>query len=127
MIDLDHVRTLRDETEHQAALAAVEALLRVDPEPDSEQGARLQALALLVEEYENRVWPIGPATPLEVLKFMMEQNGRTQADLGRLLNSRSRASEILSGKKSLTLDQIRLLSREWRIPAGALVGELEPA
>lgn len=68
-----------------------------------------------------------PAAPLDVLKFMMDQNDRTQADLAHLLGSRSRASEILNAKRELTLDQIRLLSREWHIPAAALIGELEAA
>jgi HTH-type transcriptional regulator/antitoxin HigA len=58
---------------------------------------------------------------------MMEQSGRTQADLAELLGSRPRASEILNEKRELTLEQIRLISARWDIPAGALVGELAPA
>ncbi len=56
----------------------------------------------------------------------MEQNDRTQTDLARLLGSRSRASEILSGRRALTLEQIRTLAKEWRIPAAALL-EIEVA
>jgi hypothetical protein len=63
---------------------------------------------------------------LNVLKFCMEQNDRTQTDLARLLGSRSRASEILSGRRALTLEQIRTLAKEWRIPASALL-EIEAA
>ncbi|WP_091739817.1 helix-turn-helix domain-containing protein [Phenylobacterium immobile] len=127
MFDFSAVRAIRTDEEHEAALRELRPLFEADPDPASEEGARLDALALLIEHYEEGRWPIAKASPLEVLKFMMEQNDRTQADLSALLNSRSRASEILSGKRELTLDQIRLLAREWHIPAAALIGELEPA
>lgn len=113
--DADHERALREISRHWDA-----------PE-GSEEEAYMDAMATLVDRYEREHYPIPRATPLEVLKFMMEQNGRTQADLARLLDSRPRASEILNGKRELTLDQIRLLVREWHIPAGALIGELEAA
>lgn len=127
MFDLRHVRALRTEAEYESALAVIRPLIETDPAPDSEEGAHLEGLVLLIEAYEQVHYPIPEAKPLEVLKFMMEQNDRTQADLGRLLNSRSRASEILNGKRELSLDHIRLLAREWHIPAGALIGELEAA
>jgi HTH-type transcriptional regulator/antitoxin HigA len=119
------IRPIRTDADHATALAEIERLWgAADGTPD---GDRLDVLATLVERYEETRWPISMSSPRSVLKFMMEQNDRTQADLGRLLGSRSRASEIMSGKRDLTLDQIRLLAREWHIPAGALVGELEAA
>ena len=57
----------------------------------------------------------------------MEQQGYRQSDLAALLRSRSRASEILNGRRDLTLAQIRTLAREWRIPASLRVGEMETA
>ena len=119
------IRPIRTDEDYEAALAEIERLMNA--EPGAEDGDRLDVLAALVEKYEGRVYPTPSAAPLDVLKFMMEQNGRTQADLGRLLGSRSRASEIMAGKRWLTLNQIRLVAREWHIPAGALVGELEAA
>ncbi|WP_337187023.1 helix-turn-helix domain-containing protein [Phenylobacterium sp.] len=127
MIDFSQVRALRTEEEYEAALKTLRPLFDADPDPASEAGARVEALALLIEHYERAHYPIPKASPLEVLKFMMEQNGRTQADLGRLIGSRSRASEIMNGKREPTIDQIRLIARAWRIPAGALIGELESA
>ena len=119
------VRPIRTDTDHAAAVREIERLWGA--EAGTDDGDRLDVLATLVEHYEAKRWPIPKTTPLGVLKFMMEQNGRTQTDLANLLGSRSCASEILSGKRELSLHQIRLLAREWRIPAGALVGELEPA
>ncbi|MBX3484763.1 helix-turn-helix domain-containing protein [Phenylobacterium sp.] len=119
------IRPIRTASDHEAALREIDRLWGA--EVGSDDGDRLDVLATLVERYEEGHFPIPTSTPLEVLKFMMEQTGRRQTDLANLLGSRSRASEILSGRRNLTLDQIRLLAREWRIPAGALVGELEPA
>jgi HTH-type transcriptional regulator/antitoxin HigA len=119
------IRPIRSEADHDAALAEIERLFHA--EPGTDDGDKVEVLVALVDAYERRTYPIPHVPPLDVLKFMMEQNDRTQADLAHLLGSRSRASEILNGKRELTLEQIRLLAREWRIPAAALVGELEAA
>jgi len=89
--------------------------------------AKLDLLTTLVERYEEELYPIPKADPIGVIRFVMEQNDYTQRDLADVLGSRSRASELLNGKRELTLDQIRRLSRAWHIPAGALIGELEDA
>jgi hypothetical protein len=60
-------------------------------------------------------------------RFSMEANGRTQADLAHLLGSSSRASEVLSGKRQLSMGMIAKLQAEWHIPAGALVPTCVPA
>jgi len=119
------IRPIHNDDDHRAALLEIDRLWgAADGSPE---GDRLDVLAALVEHYEDGRWPLPRTTPLGVLKFMMEQNGRSQTDLAHLLGSRSRASEILNNRRELTLDNIRLLAREWHIPAGALVGELEPA
>lgn len=117
------IRPIRNDEDHTAALRRIDALWKA-PEGTPE-GDELDVLATLVERYEQTRWPIEPSTPLEMLKFNMEQNGRTQTDLAALLGSRSRASEILNGKRGLTLDQIRLLATRWSIPAALLIGELQ--
>lgn len=119
------IRPIHSEADHDAALAEIERLFHA--EPGTDDGDKVEVLVALVETYERRIYSTPHVPPLEVLKFMMEQNDRTQSDLSRLLGSRSRASEILNGKRALTLDQIRLLAREWHIPAATLVGELETA
>jgi antitoxin component HigA of HigAB toxin-antitoxin module len=68
-----------------------------------------------------------PGAPLEALKFAMDQHGATQKDLADILGSRSRASEILNGKREMSLAQIRRLSKVWGIPIALLVGEAETA
>jgi HTH-type transcriptional regulator/antitoxin HigA len=116
MIDVRPIRTPED---HKAALRRIEALWGA--EPGTVEGDTLDVLVDLVEHYEDRHFPIPEADPIDVLRFSMEQNGRTQADLAALLGSRSRASEILAGKRRLTTSMIAKLEAEWHIPAGALL------
>jgi len=71
--------------------------------------------------YERKRWPIDPPSAVDAILYRMETAGYTQGDLARLLGSRSRASEVLSRKRPLTLAMIRKLSREWNIPADCLI------
>jgi HTH-type transcriptional regulator/antitoxin HigA len=119
------IRPIRNDEDLTWALGRIAALWNA--EVGSPEGDELDVLATLVERYEREHYPIAKASPLEIIRFSMEQNGRAQADLAKLLGSRSRASEILAGKRNLTLDQIRKLHKAWRIPVGLLVGELEDA
>jgi HTH-type transcriptional regulator / antitoxin HigA len=81
-------------------------------------------LLALVEIYEAKRWPIDideSFDPVDVLNYAIEELGHTQADLAELLDSRSRASEILSRRRALTVDMIHKISEMWKIPAGLLV------
>jgi HTH-type transcriptional regulator / antitoxin HigA len=120
------IRPIRNDADLSAALARIDQ--QWGAEPGTEAGDTLEVLAILVEAYETAHFPTthrGDA--VDTLKFLMDENDRTQADLAELLGSRSRASEILNRRRSLTLDQIRLLHRRWGIPAGALIGNFEDA
>lgn len=90
-------------------------------------GEHLDALWTALDRLRASDEPdIGPPTPLGALKFRMEQAGHTQADLAKLIGSRSHAAEILSGKRSLSKAQIVRLVDEWGIPARSLLGPTEP-
>lgn len=78
-------------------------------------------LATLIEAYEEKYWPIDPPDPVDAIKYRMEQAGFGQAELTRLLGSRSRTSEIMRRKRSLTMAQALKLNEEWKIPAEALL------
>lgn len=119
------IRPMRTDEDLTWALARIDALWNADV--GSQEGDELDVLAALVERYEQQHDPIAKASPLEIIRFSMDQNGRAQADLAKLLGSRSRASEILAGKRELTLDQIRKIHKAWKIPTALLVGELEDA
>jgi HTH-type transcriptional regulator/antitoxin HigA len=71
--------------------------------------------------YERKRWPIEPPDTIDAIRYRMETGGYTQADLGRLLGSRQRASDILTRKRPLTMRMAWRLHREWGIPAEALI------
>ena len=119
------IRPIRTHEDHRQALAEIDRLWGA--QPDTEEGDVLEVLIALVERFEDSHFPVPASRPAEVLRFMMDQNGRTQTELAQLLGSKSRASELLNGGREPTLDQIRLLAKHWRIPAGALIGELDAA
>lgn len=119
------IRPIRTDEDHEAALREIETLWGAPL--GTPEGDRLDVLATLVEAYEEKRWPAPKADPVDMLKFTMEQNGYSQTDLAGLLGSRARASEILNRKRSMTLNQIRVISRAWRIPVALLIGELEDA
>ncbi len=123
-MDFSTVRTLRDESEYEAALKAVRPYFDDEPDADTPAAANFDALVLLIEDFERRHYPIPRATPVEVLKFVMETNRYSRADLIEVIGSKSRASDLLNGRREINLDQIRRLSRAWHIPAGALLGDL---
>ncbi len=117
------IEPIRNDADHKAALARIEAIWAAAP--DTPEFFELDALATLAEHYEDKRWPRPAVAPLEALTFAMERQGYGQADLSLLLGSRSRASEVMNGKRWLTLDQIRKVARAWRIPVALLVGDLE--
>jgi len=106
--------------DHQAVLARIDLLM--DAMPGSEEAVELAVLAGLCARYEDVAFPIDPPSAIDAIKFRMEQAGYSQADLAKVLGSRSRASELLSGKvRTLSVNQIRRLHAAWRIPADVLI------
>lgn len=118
---MDNIRPLRTEADYDWALQEIETYFDHQPEPGTSEADRFDVLADLIEAYEVRYWPIEPADPVDAILFKMETAGLTQADLGRVLGSRARASEVLKRKRPLTLTMIHRLHEEWRIPADALI------
>jgi len=91
-------------------------------EPGTEASDELEVLVTLVDAYEARQFPMNAPEPLTVIKFQMEQQGLTRRDLEPMIGSRARVSEILTGKRALTLPMIRRLHQGLRIPVELLVG-----
>jgi HTH-type transcriptional regulator/antitoxin HigA len=96
------LRILRTKKDHAQALAEVERLIALDPARGTPEGDALEVLSILVERYEKEHFSIDAPTPIEAIEFRMDQMGLRQADLVPYFGSRSRASEVLSGKRALT-------------------------
>lgn len=102
-------------------MARIYDLMQTDIEPGTEAGDELEVLALLVKAYEVQQFPMPKPHPLEAIKFRAEQLGLSEADLSRLIGSRSRKSEILSVRRKLSLNMIRVLHQELHISASVLI------
>src|SRR5271169_1951120 len=116
------IRPIRTDKDHRAALAEIEACWGAAE--GTEAGDRLDVLLALVDIYEAKRWPIDGNEnfdPIDVLHFALDEFGHTEAELVELLGSRSRASEILSRRRALTVDIVHKVSQKWKIPAELLV------
>ena len=116
-----HLKLIKTEEEYKIALKRLEIIF--DAEPGSKYGDELELLALLIEEYENKYYPIVPPDPIEAIKFRMEQMGLKQKDLGEIIGLKSRASEILNKKRKLSLKMIRTISKKLNISTEVLIKE----
>jgi HTH-type transcriptional regulator/antitoxin HigA len=115
------IRPLRSEADYDAALKQIERDFESEPKPGTPEADRFDLLALIVEDYERKRWPIEPPDMIDAIRYRMETGGYTQADLGRLLGSRQRASDILTRRRALTMRMAWKLHRDWGIPAEALL------
>jgi HTH-type transcriptional regulator/antitoxin HigA len=109
------------EADFRAALKEVENL--PDSQPGTPEGDRMDVLVTLIEAYETRHYPIRePDDPVEVLRYYMDSRGLKRSDLIPFLGSKERVSEVLSGKRRLSLAMIRHLHAGLGIPADLLIG-----
>ncbi|TVQ65883.1 MAG: helix-turn-helix domain-containing protein [Balneolaceae bacterium] len=114
-----NINPIHSQADYNNALNRIEEIF--DAKPGTIEGDELEILGILVDEFEKRHFPIDAPDPIEAVKFRMEQLGLSQSDLAGLIGSKSRASEILSGKRTLSLRLIRLLNRKLSIPAEVLL------
>lgn len=115
------MKLIKNSKDHATALKRLEELMMADPKPGSTEDDELELLAFLVEDYEKRTVKIPAATPAEAIRFRMEQSGLSQQDLVPFIGSKSRVSEVLSGKRDLTLTMVRNLHEGLGIPLKSLV------
>ena len=119
-MDMD-IRPIATEADYDWALTEITLYFEQEPKQGTPEAGRFDVLAALIEHYEAKHWPIEAPDAVEAIRFRMEQGGFSQADLSRVLGSRSRASEVLSRKRELTLEQMQALHREWKLPLEALM------
>ncbi len=113
------LKVISNEKDHRRALETIEQLW--DAKPGSEAHDTLGVLALLVEDYEKRAFPMEEPDPVAAIRFRLEQAGLEQKDLVSILGSRSRVSEIMNRKRGLTIEMVRKLFDELHIPMEALI------
>src|SRR5687768_3827445 len=91
------IEPIKNNKQHEHYLARIYELMQTDIQPDSKESDELEVLSILVKDYENVHFPIPKPSPLEAIRFRLEQMGISEKELSEILGYRSRKSEILSG------------------------------
>lgn len=117
------IRPIHTEADYDAALNEVDQYFTNEPIRGTPEGDRFEVLLALIDAYEREHWPIDAPDAVTMIREVMQMRGYRQTDLANLLGSRSRASELLNRKRDLTLEQARILHREWHIPAESLLAD----
>jgi len=118
-------KILKTEQEYNEACERIYELIHSSEnsiEPDSAEGEEMELLSLLVEKYEQENYRLEAPSPIESIKFRMEQMNLNQNDIAPLFGGKTRVSEVLNGKRALTLKMITLLNRYLGIPLESLIG-----
>lgn len=118
---LNMLKPIKNNEQYEDALERAYDLMQKDLIPDSKESDELEVLSILIKNYEAVNFPVPKPKPLEAIKFRLEQLNMSEADLSEILGYRSRKSEVLSGKRKLSLAMIRKLSEVLKIPADILI------
>ena len=118
MVNISPIRT---EEDHEAALSRLAEIFQA--EIGTPEGDERDILADLVKLYEDKHYPIGLPDPISAIKFRMDQANLTARDLVPFIGSRAKVSEVLSGKRSITMSMARALHQHLGIPADVLLQE----
>lgn len=121
------LKVIRSKVDYEAALASIDRLIALDPEPGTRKADELEVLTVLVKDYESKQFPVQLPDPVEAIQFRMEQMGLSQRDLIPFIGSRARVSEVLSRKRPLTLNMLKALHAGLGIPAAILLRGEEQA
>ena len=113
------IKPIRTEQDHEAALARVDDLM--DAEIGTPEGEELDVLVDLVEAYESRHVPMGYPSAVEAIEFRMDQDGLSPRDLVPFIGSRAKVSEVLAGKRAITMPMARALHTHLGIPTEELL------
>ena len=113
------IKPIKTDKDYKQALERLDMIF--EAKIGTTEGDEIEILGILIDQYENEHFPIGLPDPIEAIKFRMEQLGYTQTDLAKVVGLKSRASEILSKKRKLSLEMIRQLHEKLNIPTDVLI------
>ena len=117
------LKPVKTDADYRAALKRLEEIF--DAKPGTPESDELEILGLLVDDYENKHYPIEAPDPIEAIKIRMEELHLKQVDLIPEIGGKSRVSEILNRKRRLTVDMIRKLATRLNISAKVLISDYQ--
>lgn len=118
-----NVKVIKNDVGLDAAMNRLEALAMANPEPVGETADEMELLSLVIADYERKYYPIEAPTPIEAIRFIMEQRELKVKDIASCFGSTARAYAVLSGSRKLSLNMIRRLHEMLKIPTDCLIGE----
>jgi len=120
-----NIQPIKTETDYKKALRAIEE--NWGAKENTSEGDRLDVLITLVDAYEAAHHPIYPPDPVAAIEFHMDQNGLERSDIEKYIGTRARVSEILNGRRGLSIEMIRNLHEGLGIPLESLIGRPKEA
>jgi len=117
------IKPIKTEKDYKKTLERLELIF--DAKPNTKEGDEAEILSMLIENYENKYYPIDAPDPIEAIKIRMEEMNLKQKDLVGVIGGKSSVSEILNKKKKLTVDMIRKLEKVLHISASVLVNKYQ--
>lgn len=119
------IKPIKSKKQYKEYLKIAYDLMQLKIKPNSHESDKLELLSILIEQFEKENYPIEPPHPIEAILFRLDQLNMKKSELAKILGTRSRASEILNGKRKLSLSMIRKLNSELDIPAEVLIKDYE--
>jgi HTH-type transcriptional regulator/antitoxin HigA len=116
--DLYPLKVIKSKKDYEKALKSMEIVF---DERIGSLAEYAETLTVLIEHYEKEHYPIGEATGIEMLKFIMKENNLKQKDLVGILGGKSAVSEILNGKRTLNLKHIKKLAEKFHVKPATFV------
>ena len=117
-----HPGVIKSDAEHDRLLGIVESLMaKGETHISAEEESLLELLLQLIHSYEQHRYPIPPCPPLEIVSYLVAQRGLSPIDLIPLLGSKSRVSEVLSGKRGVSKEQAKRLAAFFEVGVGVFL------
>lgn len=114
-----NIKPIKTDKEYEEALQKLEKIF--DAKPNTKEGDEAEILSILIEDYEDRHFPIEAPDPIEAIRIRMEEMDLKQKDFVELIGSKSKISEVLNRKKKLSLDMIRVFEKKLNLSASLLI------
>jgi len=118
---MKNIRPIKTQDDYEWALVEIEKYFNNQPQLGTPEADRFDVLSILIEAYEADHFPIPAPTPIETIVAYMQMHGLKPSDLGAVIGSRPRASEILNYRRTLTREMAYKIHKEWQIPAEILL------